>query len=142
MRAARPSGGIVFALLLFVVPLVTAADDWQFDGVGRIVAISDVHGDYDAMVATLTNAGILDASLGWAGGESHMVITGDLLDRGPDSRRVMDLVRGLEPLARDAGGAVHLLLGNAPGVEVIFRGKPVDMGSHQRGKVARLTLED
>jgi cytoskeleton protein RodZ len=37
---------------------------------------------------------------------------------------------------------VYLLLGNAPGVEVIFRGKPVDVGSHQRGKVARLTLED
>ena len=37
---------------------------------------------------------------------------------------------------------VHLLLGNAPGVEVLFRGRPVDLGSHQRGKVARVTLED
>ncbi len=37
---------------------------------------------------------------------------------------------------------VQLLLGNAPGVEVIFRGKRVDLGSYQRGKVARLTLED
>lgn len=37
---------------------------------------------------------------------------------------------------------VHLLLGNAPGVEVVFRGKPVDLGSVQRGKVARITLDD
>lgn len=37
---------------------------------------------------------------------------------------------------------VYLLLGNAPGVEVLFRGKPVDLGSRQRGKVARVTLED
>lgn len=37
---------------------------------------------------------------------------------------------------------VHLLLGNAPGVEVIFRGKPVDVAAHARGKVARLTLDD
>ncbi len=37
---------------------------------------------------------------------------------------------------------VYLLLGNAPGVEVSFRGRPVDVTPHQRGKVARLTLED
>jgi cytoskeleton protein RodZ len=37
---------------------------------------------------------------------------------------------------------VDLLLGNAPGVEVTFRGKPVDVSAHLRGKVARLTLED
>jgi cytoskeleton protein RodZ len=37
---------------------------------------------------------------------------------------------------------VHLLLGNAPGVEVVFRGKPVKLKSHQRGKVARITLDD
>lgn len=37
---------------------------------------------------------------------------------------------------------VQLLLGNAAGVEVIYRGKPVDLASYRRGKVARLTLED
>ncbi len=37
---------------------------------------------------------------------------------------------------------VYLLLGNAPGVEVTFRGKPVDVAAQARGKVARLTLED
>ena len=37
---------------------------------------------------------------------------------------------------------VSLLLGNAPGVEVTFRGKPVDVAAHARGKVARLTLDD
>jgi cytoskeleton protein RodZ len=37
---------------------------------------------------------------------------------------------------------VQLLLGNAPGVEITFRGKAVDLGSLKRGKVARLILED
>ncbi len=37
---------------------------------------------------------------------------------------------------------IHVLLGNAPGVELDYRGKSVDLKPHQRGKVARLTLED
>lgn len=37
---------------------------------------------------------------------------------------------------------VQVLLGNAPGVTLEYRGKPVDLKSHQRGKVARLILED
>lgn len=37
---------------------------------------------------------------------------------------------------------VSLLLGNAPGVELSYRGKAVDLTPYQRGKVARVTLED
>ena len=61
---------------------------------------------------TLRNAGIIDAAGNWAGGAAHLVITGDLLDRGADSRRVMDLVMLLEQQAPDSGGMVHLTLGN------------------------------
>jgi len=37
---------------------------------------------------------------------------------------------------------IQILLGNAPGVEITYRGKVVDLKAHQRGKVARLILED
>jgi cytoskeleton protein RodZ len=37
---------------------------------------------------------------------------------------------------------IQILLGNAPGVEISYRGKVVDLQSFQRGKVARLVLED
>jgi cytoskeleton protein RodZ len=37
---------------------------------------------------------------------------------------------------------VQILLGNAPGVVVEYRGKTVDLKPYQRGKVARLVLED
>ncbi|MEN8761910.1 MAG: RodZ domain-containing protein [Thiogranum sp.] len=37
---------------------------------------------------------------------------------------------------------IQILLGNAPGVELTYRGEAVDLTSHQRGKVARLTLDD
>ena len=37
---------------------------------------------------------------------------------------------------------ILILLGNAPGVELVYRGEVVDITPYQRGKVARLTLED
>ena len=37
---------------------------------------------------------------------------------------------------------VQILLGNAPGVAIEYRGKPVDLTRYRRGKVARLVLED
>jgi len=110
---------MVGSRLLLIAALVSVnaladsdAEQWKFSDIDRVVAISDVHGAYDAMVGTLGNAGILDETLHWSAGSTHLVITGDLLDRGPDSRRVMDLVMSMEPEAESAGGAVHLLLGN------------------------------
>ena len=90
----------------------TQADEWHFSNVERIVAVSDIHGAYDALLATFQVAGVIDDSLAWSGAETHLVITGDLLDRGPESRRVVDLIMRLEREAARAGGQVHQLLGN------------------------------
>jgi hypothetical protein len=96
-----------------VVRSVSAADtSCTVEGVERIVAVGDIHGAYEPLVAILRAAGILDDRLRWAGGRAHLVQTGDILDRGPDSRKALDLLRGLEDDARRAGGTVHLLLGN------------------------------
>ena len=43
---------------------------------------------------------------------AHLVLTGDLVDRGPADRQVMELVMRLQPEAGAAGGHVHALLGN------------------------------
>jgi hypothetical protein len=102
--------GLLLALALCSTTVF--ADEWHWSGIERVVSISDVHGAYDGMERTLLNAGILDDSLDWTAGNTHLVITGDLLDRGPDSRKAMDLIMGLEPQAETAGGKVHLLLGN------------------------------
>jgi len=88
------------------------ADEWHFSDVERTVAFGDVHGAYDALVATLQKAEVIDENLKWSGGKTHLVSTGDLLDRGAESRRVMDLMMRLEGEAELAGGRVHQLLGN------------------------------
>ena len=78
----------------------------------RVVAIGDVHGAYDRLVAMLRAAGLIDRRQRWVGGRTRLVQTGDVLDRGPDSRKVIDLLRKLESEASRAGGRVHALLGN------------------------------
>jgi len=78
----------------------------------RIVAIGDVHGAGDAFVAILQRSGLIDAQKRWTGGTAILVQTGDLLDRGPDARQVMDLLMSLETQAEAAGGRVQPLLGN------------------------------
>ena len=78
----------------------------------RIVAVGDVHGAYDRFVAILRAAALVDGRARWVGGRSILVQTGDVLDRGPQSRRVLDLLRQLERDAARAGGQVHALIGN------------------------------
>ena len=110
---------LLLPVLLLGLSCVAAADSaWRFSDVSRVVAISDVHGAYDAFLRTLQASNVVDAEGHWEGADTHLVITGDLLDRGGDSRQVMDLLMRLENEAASAGGFVHVLLGNH---EVICR---------------------
>lgn len=83
---------------------------WQ--GVERVVAVGDVHGDHGQFVKALRLGGVIDGEDNWTGGRTHLVQLGDLLDRGPDSRKSMDLLMKLEEQAVRAGGRVHALIGN------------------------------
>jgi hypothetical protein len=112
LRRQNPLRPLAALALLLLMAGNSLADQWRWTDVPRVVAISDVHGAYDAMVRTLQNADVLGDDLLWSGGATHLVVTGDLLDRGPDSRQAMDLVMRLEEEAVAAGGRVHLLLGN------------------------------
>lgn len=104
--------GTLAVALLAAQPAWAADSSCAIAGVERIVAIGDVHGAYDRLVAILRAAGLLDTRLRWAGGRTHLVQTGDILDRGADSRKALDFLHRLENDARRAGGGVHLLLGN------------------------------
>jgi hypothetical protein len=89
-----------------------AASGCQFTGVDRIVAVGDVHGAYDRFVEILRGARLLDDRQRWIGGRAHLVQLGDVVDRGPDSLKALDLLDAMQKDAEQAGGAVHALLGN------------------------------
>jgi hypothetical protein len=78
----------------------------------RIVALGDLHGDYERAISILQSARILDAENQWIGEDAFLVLTGDFLDRGTDVSKVMDLLMELEKKAPKAGGRVLVLLGN------------------------------
>lgn len=103
---------ITCALLLVAAWQPAIAQDWSWSEVGRVVAIADVHGAYEPMLRTLRNASVISDANRWIAGDTHLVVIGDLLDRGPDSRAVMDFLMALEGEAATAGGRVHVLIGN------------------------------
>jgi len=103
---------VKYILLLLAAVTGSFALQSCWDGVGRVVAVGDVHGDYGQFVKILEGAGLVDDQLNWTGGKTHLVQIGDVLDRGPDSRAVMDLLISLEQQAPLQGGYVHFLLGN------------------------------
>lgn len=98
----------LFRSLVFVV-LATACST-AVTGPQRVVAIGDIHGEYDGFTSILRQAGLVDQQLRWSGGNARFVQTGDFVDRGADVRKVMDFLMGLERSARR--GRVTVLLGN------------------------------
>lgn len=84
----------------------------RYPSARRVVAIGDVHGDLAATRAALRLGGLIDDGGHWSGGDTVLVQTGDVLDRGDDEQAILDLLMNLQAEAKKAGGAVHLLQGN------------------------------
>lgn len=78
----------------------------------RMAVLSDIHGQYGTFKRLLTAHGIVDERLAWHFGQGHLVVTGDVFDRGPEVTEALWLLYRLEQQATAAGGRVHLLLGN------------------------------
>lgn len=104
-----------FIMVQFMACLTAMAGDaipHTWSGVERIVAVGDIHGDCKQLVSVLRLAKVVDQANHWIGGKTHLVQTGDIFDRGPESKKAMDLLMDLEPQASAAGGMVHALIGN------------------------------
>jgi len=83
-----------------------------YTDIKKIVAFSDVHGQYDIMINLLKAHNIIDEQNKWIFGEGHLVVTGDNLDRGDKVLDILWFLFFLEKQAAKVGGKVHVLLGN------------------------------
>jgi predicted MPP superfamily phosphohydrolase len=104
--------GLLFLVLTSVAVAWAAPAKTTVNQADEVVAIGDVHGAFDDFVAILQRAGLIDKQNHWAGGKAVFVQCGDLIDRGPKPRQVMELMMALEKEAPAAGGRVVGLLGN------------------------------
>ncbi|MFC1776747.1 metallophosphoesterase [Pseudomonadota bacterium] len=126
----------VVLLLLLVTPGLADAtakkiDDYHWTGVERVVAIADLHGDYDRYIDVMESAGLINKSGKWTGGKTHLVQTGDITDRGADSRKIIDHLVKLANQAKKKGGYVHLLIGNHETMNVVGDLRYVSDGEYQ-----------
>lgn len=126
---------VVAAAVLVSCALVAEAQPTEWPcGVrttDRIVAVGDIHGAYESFVQLLRAAALIDRRDRWIGGRAVLVQTGDVLDRGPDSRKAIDLLRRLERDASRAGGRVIALLGNHEVMRLIGDWRYVSEGEYR-----------
>ena len=78
----------------------------------KVVALSDVHGQYDILIKLLQNNGIINSKNRWNFDQGHLVIVGDNFDRGDKVLEILWFLFALQKDAHQAGGKVHVLLGN------------------------------
>ena len=91
---------------------VALINDARLPGAPRVVAIGDLHGDFQQTRRAFRLAGAIGEDDRWVGGKLVIVQTGDQLDRGDDESRILEFLKRLKSEAKAAGGAVHVLNGN------------------------------
>ena len=123
LRLCAGFGLVLSAFFLAVLPAAPAKAAGE-----RIVAVGDLHGDYDAWIDIARSAGLVDARNRWAGGTTILVQTGDITDRGPDSLKIIRHLQKLHKEAAKAGGRVVVLIGNHEAMNVTGDLRYVDPG--------------
>ncbi len=84
----------------------------EYDLPERLLAISDIEGNFYAFHALLLGNGVIDENFNWTFGNGHLVLLGDLFDRDINVLPCLWLIYKLEQEAAAQGGWVHFILGN------------------------------
>lgn len=78
----------------------------------KMLIISDIEGNFKGLKTILKGNQIIDDHLNWTFGKNHLVIVGDMFDRGLHVTECLWLIYKLEYEAEKQGGRVHFILGN------------------------------
>jgi hypothetical protein len=105
--ASIPAFDITLRQLGLPEPAVVPLDEGT-----PLFVVADTHGEFEIAIALLRAHKIIDESLRWSFGKGHLVLLGDIFDRGAHQTEILWLLFKLEQEARAAGGAVHVVLGN------------------------------
>lgn len=102
---------LILAAILAASPALASAPPPQPQQ-QRIVAIGDLHGDFSVWRDLALASGVEDSKGRWTGGRTVLVQVGDVVDREPDSLKIIEELRRLQKEAAKQGGKVIALVGN------------------------------
>ncbi len=78
----------------------------------RIIAIGDIHGNFEAFRQIAVGLDLVDDALEWRAEDTVLVQIGDVCDRGEESRQVYECLMRWQADADRFRSSVHFLLGN------------------------------
>ncbi|WP_168208838.1 metallophosphoesterase [Chitinophaga sp. XS-30] len=78
----------------------------------ELVVLSDIEGNFSALRKLLEANRIIDKNMNWTFGKNHLILNGDIVDRGNQVTECLWLIYALEQKAKKSGGHVHFILGN------------------------------
>ena len=84
----------------------------------RIVAVGDLHGDFTAWRDIIRAAQLVNDGGHWIGGDTVLIQTGDAVDRGPESLKIIEDLMRLQQEALRNHGQVIALVGNHEAMNV------------------------
>lgn len=93
-------------------PAEIAADEIETRPNAPLFVVADTHGEFEILAQMLLRHRIVDRKLRWSFGRGHLVVLGDIFDRGAHQTEILWLLYALEAQAQKAGGGVHLVVGN------------------------------
>ncbi|HTU67528.1 MAG TPA: metallophosphoesterase [Steroidobacteraceae bacterium] len=99
-------------LVTIRAPAAVAPDAVTVPPGSAMFVVADTHGEFEILAQMLVSQKIVDAKLRWSFGRGHLIVLGDVFDRGPNHLEILWLLYSLEAQATKAGGGVHLVLGN------------------------------
>ncbi|HEX3880179.1 MAG TPA: metallophosphoesterase [Bryobacteraceae bacterium] len=125
MRLRTSTVSVVLLFAANICALAATTRDWEkFPAVIQrpapttLYALGDIHGDYLRLLRLLAAARIVanapsqPGQIEWSAGSAMLVVTGDMIDKGPRPVDVLHLLMALRVLAHHEGGEVILLAGN------------------------------
>lgn len=83
-----------------------------FDKPEKLLVFSDIEGNFSAFRRLLQANNVIDQDYNWIFGNGHLILNGDMFDRGQQVTECLWLIYCLEEKAKAAGGYVHFILGN------------------------------
>jgi hypothetical protein len=84
----------------------------RYPGQEKMIVLSDIEGDFDYLKSILIGNKVIDDNYNWIYGKGHLVVLGDLFDRGLYVTECLWLIYQLEQEAHKYGGHVHFIIGN------------------------------